>query len=139
MRTPKIITGRVTGTGWPIDGHVLTLSQWDYDNRESWHLYSWEDQDDEAVMMTMYQTMVEAGFIDADTLDYFKAEWLGGQFEAPGAFTIDLDKVEVLEVLQEAEEIEREYKSPSRFPKIVQLTGNRAQRRRDKHGKKNRK
>ena len=30
---PKVITGKVTGTGWPIDGHVLWFSQWDYDNR----------------------------------------------------------------------------------------------------------
>ena len=27
---PKVITGKVTGTGWPIDGHVLWFSQWDY-------------------------------------------------------------------------------------------------------------
>lgn len=38
---PKVITGKVRGTGWPIDGHVLWFSQWDYDNRESWHLYRW--------------------------------------------------------------------------------------------------
>ena len=25
---PKIITGKVTGTGWPIDGHVLYFSMW---------------------------------------------------------------------------------------------------------------
>ena len=24
---PKIITGKVTGTGWPIDGHVLYFSK----------------------------------------------------------------------------------------------------------------
>ena len=35
---PKVITGKVRGTGWPIDGHVLWFSQWDYDNRESWQL-----------------------------------------------------------------------------------------------------
>ena len=40
---PKIITGKVTGTGWPIDGHVLYFSQWDYDNYDSWHLYGWND------------------------------------------------------------------------------------------------
>lgn len=36
---PKIIEGKVSGTGWPIDGHTLLLSLWDYDNHESWHLY----------------------------------------------------------------------------------------------------
>ena len=54
---PKVITGKVTGTGWPIDGHVLWFSQWDYDNRESWHLYGWEDSEDEAVMQTVFQTI----------------------------------------------------------------------------------
>ena len=57
---PKVITGKVTGTGWPIDGHVLWFSQWDYDNRESWHLYGWEDSEDEAVMQTVFQTETEA-------------------------------------------------------------------------------
>lgn len=27
---PKIIKGTVKGTGWPIDGHTLYFSQWDY-------------------------------------------------------------------------------------------------------------
>ena len=53
---PKIIKGTVKGTGWPIDGHTLYFSQWDYDNRESWHLYGWDEPDDEAVMQTTYQT-----------------------------------------------------------------------------------
>lgn len=43
------------------DGHVLWFSQWDYDNRESWHLYGWEDSEDEAVMQTVFQTETEAG------------------------------------------------------------------------------
>ena len=38
---PKIIEGKVSGTGWPIDGHTLFLSLWDYDKHESWHLYDW--------------------------------------------------------------------------------------------------
>lgn len=29
---PKIIKGTVKGTGWPIDGHTLYFSQWDYLN-----------------------------------------------------------------------------------------------------------
>lgn len=27
---PKVVKGRVSDTGWPIDGHVLYLSLWDY-------------------------------------------------------------------------------------------------------------
>lgn len=58
---PKIIKGTVKGTGWPIDGHTLYFSQWDYDNRESWHLYGWDEPDDESVMQTTYQTETAAG------------------------------------------------------------------------------
>ena len=64
---PKIVTGKVTGTGWPIDGHVLYFSQCDYD-RDSWHLYGWDDADDEAVMLTVWQTENEAGLNTCDTL-----------------------------------------------------------------------
>lgn len=89
------------GTGWPIDGRVLYFSQWDYDDRRSWHLYGWDDPDDEAVMLTMYQTAVEAGFEPADSLESFTAAWKAKQWEAPATFCVDLDKVDVLEVMQE--------------------------------------
>ena len=91
---PQIVKGRVKDTGWPIDGHVLTFGLWDYDHKSSYHLYTWDDADDEAVMQTMFQTLVEAGMEDADRLEEFTKEWKAGQFDAPGAFCIDLDKVE---------------------------------------------
>lgn len=72
---PKVITGKVTGTGWPIDGHVLWFSQWDYDNRESWHLYGWEDSEDDAVMQTVFQTETESGLCPFDTLEKFAENW----------------------------------------------------------------
>lgn len=100
---PKIIRGRVHDTGWPIDGHVLTLSMWDYDNGESWHLWSWEDADDEAVMLTMFRSLVEAKLTSEPWLPAFIKNWKAGKFDPPGVFCLDLDKVEVLEVLQEAE------------------------------------
>lgn len=104
---PKVVIGRVTGTGWPIDGHVLTLSLWSYDNYGSWHLYDWKDEDDKAVMETMFQTLVEAGMTSEAWRENFVAEWQTGRFDPPGAFCIDLDKVEVLEVLQEEGKHER--------------------------------
>lgn len=97
---PKIITGKVNGTGWPIDGHVLYLAMWDYD-RESWHLYGWDDADDEAVMQTMYQTETEAAMCLYDTLEDFTKAWKAKEWEAQGVFCLELDKVEVLEVKQE--------------------------------------
>ena len=42
--TPRIVSGRVKDTGWPIDGHLLYFSQWDYDKYESFHLYGWDDR-----------------------------------------------------------------------------------------------
>ena len=99
---PKIVTGKVTGTGWPIDGHVLYFSQWDYDP-ESWHLYGWEDEDDEAVMLTVYQTETEADLCACDTLEAFTEKWKAKEWEPHGAFCLPLDQVEVLEVKQEEE------------------------------------
>ena len=100
---PKIITGRAQNTGYPIDGHVLTLSQWDYDNHASWHLYGWEPSEDEAVMETMYRAELDAGFRADDTHEEFVETWKAGEYEPPAAFTLELDQVEVLEVLQEEE------------------------------------
>lgn len=98
---PKVITGKVTGTGWPIDGHVLWFSQWDYDNRESWHLYGWADSEDEAVMQTVFQTETEAGLCPFGTLEKFAENWKAKKWEPQGSFCLPLDKVEVLEVKQE--------------------------------------
>lgn len=97
---PKIITGKVTGTGWPIDGHVLYFSQWDYDNYEKWHLYGWEDEEAEAVMLTMFQTETEAGLCCCDTLEAFTELWKTKKWKPQGAFCLPLDQVEVQEVKQ---------------------------------------
>ena len=100
---PKIVKGKVSGTGWPIDGHVLYFSQWDYDNHDSFHLYGWDDADDEAVLLTVFQTEMEAGLNTCDTLEAFEEMWRAKQWEPAGAFTLPLDKVEVVEVLREEE------------------------------------
>lgn len=98
---PKIIKGIVKGTGWPIDGHMLYFSQWDYDNYESWHLFGWDDADDEAIMKTMFITETEAGFCCYDTIKEFIKEWKAGKWEAQGSFCLNLDQVESLEVIQQ--------------------------------------
>jgi len=98
---PKIITGAVKGTGWPIDGHTLYFSQWDYDNYDSWHLNGWDDADDEAVMLTMYQTEDEAGLCLYDTLEGFTKAWKAKEWEPQGSFCLDLNQVDIIEVKQE--------------------------------------
>ena len=96
---PKIVTGKVTGTGWPIDDHVLYFSMWDYD-RENWHLYGWDDADDEAVMLTMYQ----AEKIGTSLRD-FTEKWKAKEWKPAGVFAFPLDKVEVQEVKQVEEKV----------------------------------
>lgn len=96
---PKVIEGRVSGTGWPIDGHTLILSLWDYDNHESWHLCSWSDKDEQAVMETMFITEKAAGLCLYDTLEEFTEHW--NEWEPEGSFCIPLENVEILKVVQE--------------------------------------
>ena len=98
---PKIIKGTVKGTGWPIDGRTLHFSQWDYDNYDSWHLFGWDDADDEAVMETMFITEEKAGLCCYDTLEDFAKDWKAKKWEPQGAFCLELAQVEVLEVVQQ--------------------------------------
>lgn len=87
----ELFEGTVQGTGWPIDGHKLIWAIWEYD-RSSYHLFTWDDADDEAVMLTQFQTAVEAGFVE-DDLEKFKAVWKDFNYDPPGPFCIDLDKL----------------------------------------------
>lgn len=96
---PRIVEGRVTGTGWAIDGHNLILSSWDYDHHESWHLSKWTDESDKAVMETMFAAETEAGMCLYDTLEEFAEHW--EEWEPEGVFFIPLDNVEVIRIIQE--------------------------------------
>ncbi|MCI8483480.1 MAG: hypothetical protein HFH41_03965 [Lachnospiraceae bacterium] len=98
---PKIVEGRITGTGWPIDGHILALSLWDYDNYESWHLFGWEEEADRAVMETVFLTETETKMCLCDALEEFEQYWKDQKWEPEGSFCIPLENVEVIKVLQE--------------------------------------
>ncbi len=100
---PRIVIGKVTGTDYPIDGHELYFSQWDYDNGESFHLYGWGEDADEAVMQTMYQCEIEDGLRTSDTLEAFAEKWKAEKWEPAAALCLPLDRVEVLEVVQNEE------------------------------------
>lgn len=97
---PKIIKGTVKGTGWPIDGRTLYFSLWDYDDHGSWHLCGWNDTDDEAVMETMFITETSANLCVHVNLETFAEEWKAKKWEPQGAFCLPLDKVKVVEVVQ---------------------------------------
>ena len=92
----ELYLATVKGTGWPIDGHRLVFAKWNY-SPNSYGLFDWDEKNkevDDAVMMTMLQTEVEAGFEDADGLEAFKETWKAGQYDPPGAFHLDPDQVE---------------------------------------------
>lgn len=97
--------GTVVNTGWPIDGHRLVFGKWDYDGGSCYHLHFWGDEDDEAVMLTFFRTMVDAGFISEEDKDEFVMVWKDGLFDevyCPGPFCIDLDKLENVKKLEAA-------------------------------------
>ena len=99
---PKLILGKVKNTGYPIDGRELLFSLWDYDNYESYHLSGWRDDDnDEAVMRTIYQSENEAGLCVYDTLEDFARAWKAGEYEPEGSFCLAPDNVDVLAIIQE--------------------------------------
>lgn len=95
---PKIIKGQVHDTGLPIDGCILSLSLWDWDNYESYHLFGWDDADDESVMLTMHKEDIV--FNDMPIED-FKELWRAEEYEPDGVYCIPLDKVKIIEVIRE--------------------------------------
>lgn len=99
----EVFKGTVVNTGWPIDGHRLTFAIWNHD-KDSYHLFTWEDADDEAVMQTMYQTLLEGGFISEDEKEAVIKSWKAGTFDddfAPGVFRVDLDKLADVEKVEQ--------------------------------------
>lgn len=97
---PKIVIGKVKNTGWPIDGHDLALALWDYDP-ESYHLWSWADETEDAIIQTMYQAERKAGFCLFGSFEAYKNAWETGDYEPEGVFCIPLENVDVLEIVQE--------------------------------------
>lgn len=95
----KTIEGKIKDTGWAIDGHVLLLTSWDYDNHESWHLCGWKEESEKAVIETMFVTETEAGLCLYDTLEKFTENW--EEWEPQGSFCIPTENVEIVKVVQE--------------------------------------
>lgn len=98
LYVPRIVMGKVKGTGLPIDGCTMRLSQWEYENYRYFHLYGWSEEDDHAVMQSMYIAEMEAGICEHDTLERFAAAW--EKWEPVGSFSLTLAQADVLEVLE---------------------------------------
>lgn len=100
------VYGTVQNTGWPIDGHRMIFGLWDYDGRSCYHLHFWGDEDDEAVMRTMLQTLLDGGFICEEDKDEFIMVWKDGMFDevyCPGPFCIALDNLTDVEKVEPCE------------------------------------
>lgn len=98
---PKIIKGKVRDTGYPIDGRSLYFVMWDYD-RDSWRMFGWDNEDDEAVMQTMFQLEKEDG-VYVGTLNSFTEKWKAGKWKPQEDYCFMPEHIEEQEVMQEEE------------------------------------
>jgi hypothetical protein len=100
-----------------FDGLTVYLSKWNWDNYKSWHLYSWEDSVDEAVMKAIYEAEqfhpFSCGRYKGD-FEQFEKDWKDEVYDPGATLAFEDGQVEVLEVLQEEvnnidpEEVKRE-------------------------------
>ena len=123
------------------DGLELWVSMWDYDNHESWHLWNWKKEDDNRVMLAMYEAEQYNPFCAyEDDFEGFKADWEAGTYDPGCTYTFPLSAVEVLEVVQEEEDNrnhERVQKEVAKAKEDVFLKC-RATKKKRKYGKKKR-
>lgn len=87
-----------------FDGLEVFLSLWDYDGHSAWHLWNWKKEDDEKVMMAIYQAEQEHPLPRyKGNIEKFKEDWKAGEYDPVCAYVFPLCAVEVLEVIQEEE------------------------------------
>ena len=91
----QIVRGKVSGTGWPIDGHTLVFEIEKGGN--DYYLINWPDACDAAVMETMHTT---DPLYQGMRFKKFKRLWKAGKWEPAGCFFLERDKVEVKEVVR---------------------------------------
>lgn len=82
-----------------LDGSVLILSLWDYDNHESYHLSNWNNETDSLMMEAMF--ILEKEFGVYNDFEEFKEVWKAGEYDCGGSIVFPKNFVEVLEVICE--------------------------------------
>lgn len=156
-KTVQSVREKLTGRGFTVrdfqsiikagnyfDGLEVQVLLWNWDNHGKWHLWNWKPEDDEKVMLAMYQAEQFHPFAAArnykNNFEQFKADWENGEYDPGATYTFDFDEVEVLEVLQkEINDIE-----PGTVEKAVRSTKaireqqyyNRKRKRAAKHNKR---
>ena len=87
-----------------FDGLEVFLSLWDYDGKSAWHLWNWKKEDDEKIMMAIYEAEQEHPLQRyKGKFEKFKEDWKAGEYDPGCSFIFPLCTAEVLEVLQEEE------------------------------------
>ncbi|SHJ74892.1 M78 family metallopeptidase domain-containing protein [Tepidibacter formicigenes] len=85
-----------------FDGVVLLLSLWDYDNHESYHVYGWDDEVDEKMMMGIYHAEQTHPFPRyKGKKEEFIADWKAGKYNPGCPMCFEKEDVEELEVIRE--------------------------------------
>ena len=92
----QIVKGKVSGTGWPIDGHTL-IFEIEKDG-DIYYLNNWADADDEAVMKTMH---LNDPLYQNTPIEEFAKLWKNQEWDPEGRFFLTDGKVEVVEVVKE--------------------------------------
>lgn len=117
-KTVQEVREKLTGRGFTVrdfqsiikagnylDGLEVWLTLWSYDNHSKWHLWNWKKEDDEKVMLAMYQAEQFHPYANyrayKDNFELFKQEWDAEEYDPGASYTFEFDEVEVLEVVQE--------------------------------------
>lgn len=117
-KTVQSVREKLTGHGFTVrdfqhiikageylDGLEVFLSLWNWDNHSKWHLWNWQQEDDEKVMLAMYQAEQFHPYAVVreykNNFEQFKTDWETGEYDPGATYTFDFDEVEVLEIIQE--------------------------------------
>lgn len=96
---PFTVWGVADGTGTPLDGLCLLYTLWNWDGYDCFHLSGAAD-DDEAGAAAIMKTMHDADDAYSDMpIEEFKKIWDAGDYDAPGAYTVEINHVRIIEVV----------------------------------------
>lgn len=93
----RMIKGLVTGTQTHLDGLIVYLDTWAYDNQKYWHLWSWDKKDDEQVMQFMHN---QDELYQDMPIDEFRELWTSSEYELECSCCIDKINVEIIEEIE---------------------------------------
>jgi hypothetical protein len=87
-----------------LDGTILHLSLWDYDNHDCYHLSSWDKEVDNIVMEAIF--IIELEFGVYSDFEEFKNDWKNGEYDPGCSIIFPLSCAEELEIIcEESDEL----------------------------------